>query len=94
MKKFQFLLVLLVLACTVTAGFAFTKAPAQKATTEVSWFLYDEQFSGGTSNPMNYVKISGEPGCNGSGDLCAIQAPVDGTDHPELENILDDRGKE
>lgn len=96
MKKFRLLLVLLIAAASVTAAFAFTKAkaPAKKAATEVSWFLYDEQFSGGTTNPMNYVKISGEPECNGSGDLCAIQAPVDENDHPDVENILDDRGKE
>jgi hypothetical protein len=89
MKKFKFFLIALLFAGGVTAAFAFTgteKATA-KAATDVSWFEYDPQFEGGTENPQNYDILPGEPECEGSGNLCAIQSNVMPGDEPDLTVI-------
>ena len=67
---------LIALLIGASAAFAFN-APAKKAPAKlaVQWFSYN---GGGINNPANYSELPGLPGCDGSGTLCAIEAPEDG----------------
>jgi hypothetical protein len=93
MKKFKFFLIAVLFAGGVTAAFAFNHKPVENARFTTSWFQYTPLYSGGASNPDNYVKVGSEPTCEGSGALCAIEAPVLEGDAPDLENIMSQRNK-
>lgn len=74
-KKVNFGLIALIIGASV--AFAFN-SPAKKSSNSlaVQWFLYN---GGGISNPNNYSELPGMPECAGSGVLCAIEAPENGT---------------
>lgn len=77
MKNMKINTGILALIIGAFAAFAFNapekKAPAVMA---VQWFSYNGL---GISDPNNYSELPGAPDCDGSGSLCAIQAPEDGT---------------
>ncbi|MEC5143201.1 hypothetical protein [Chitinophaga sp. 212800010-3] len=65
---------LIVLAVIATVGGAYAARSANtKAVRAQSWFEYQPTQSGGTSNPANYVEVSGNGGCWDGNQLCRIK---------------------
>ncbi|MEJ7693214.1 hypothetical protein [Daejeonella sp.] len=67
---------LIVMSLVSFVAFAFTAPEAkQNALSGVQWFSYE---GGDPTLPASYSELTSAPDCNGTADLCAIQAEEDG----------------
>ena len=83
MKRIKINLAIFAVILATGAAFAFKAPSTVKHKTADVWY----QFNGGSqSSPSNYTKLAGDPACNGSGALCAIQGPDNGT-HPTQATV-------
>lgn len=88
MKRFKLNFAALAVMLGLTAAVAFQssakKAVHHRPTT--AWFTYNG--SGSLTSPANYTFSEAEPDCEGSDEVCGLQAPKDASQKPVISPAL------
>ena len=89
MNRFKINFAAMAVILGLSAAFAF-KSDAKKVSHKpfaTAWFTYSG--SGSPTAPANYNFAGDEPDdCNGQTTVCAIQAPVDANQKPQINTAL------
>ena len=73
---------ILVMIMAITAAFAFRPAgTVHSGKTTYYWFKLNP--GGNPNQKSDYTRQASKPSCSGGANVCSVQAPDDGTMHPD-----------